>query len=313
MMELQIKRYGAESALIWNTFVREARNGSFLFDRGYMNYHADRFQDHSLLFYYKDELLAVLPANESNGTLNSHGGLSFGGFLLHKRASTTFVLSAFEELINYSRTQGFSTLIYKSIPYIYHQLPSSEDLYALFRQHAVLYRRDVNSVIDIKNRPPYTKGTKYNLSKARKNKLQVARSYDFKGFMEIEEAILAAKYGLKPTHTAAEISLLAERFPDNIKLYSVSKEDAVLGGTIIYETNGVVHTQYIGITDEGKEMGALDIAIDHLLQQYASTHTYFSFGVSTEKDGTYLNEGLVRNKESFGARAVVHDFYKLTF
>lgn len=311
-MSLRIERYRPELVQTWNTFIKESKNGSFLFDRGYMEYHADRFQDHSLLFYNGDELLAVMPASESSGVLNSHGGLTYGGLVMHKRASASFILSCFEELVNYLKQHGFSTLVYKCIPHIYHNLPSGEDQYALFRYNATLYRRDIGSVIDIANRPTYTKGTKYNLSKGRKNGLRVEKSSDFKTFMQLEEAILAAKYGTKPTHTTEEISLLAERFPENIKLYLVFREDLCLGGTIIYESNEVVHTQYIGISDEGKEIGALDTVVDYLLQLYAPTHKYFSFGISTEKDGTYLNEGLIRNKESFGARAVVHDFYKLT-
>ncbi|RYY72041.1 MAG: GNAT family N-acetyltransferase [Chitinophagaceae bacterium] len=310
-MSVRIERYNPALFSAWNSFIKEAKNGVFLFDRGYMEYHADRFQDHSLLFFNANELLAVLPASENNGVLTSHGGLTYGGMIMHKRASAAFVLSAFDELLDYLKLQGYATFVYKCIPVIYHQLPSNEDLYALFRHNASLYRRDISSVIEIAKRPTYTKGTKYNLSKARKQNLRVEKSNNFPLFMCIEEQILAKKYGVKPTHSAAEISSLAERFPENIKLFLVYKEEECLGGTIIFETSEVVHTQYIGLTDEGKEIGALDFVVDYLLQLYA-THRYFSFGISTEKGGSYLNEGLIRNKESFGARAVVHDFYKLT-
>lgn len=310
-MNVRIEKYQPELQLVWNAFVEESKNGSFLFNRGYMEYHADRFQDHSLMFYNGDELLAIMPASESNGVLNSHGGLTYGGLVMHRRASASFILACFSELLNYLKHLQFTTLIYKCIPHIFTKLPAGEDLYALFHYKATLYRRDLNSVIDISRRPSYTKGTKYNLSKARKAGLRVEKSTDYNTFMEIEEAILTAKYGKKPTHTAEELSMLAERFPENIKLYLVFKEELCLGGTVIYESGEIAHTQYIGITDDGKEIGALDTVVDCLLQHYASTHRYFSFGISTDKDGSYLNEGLLRNKESFGARAVVHDFYKL--
>lgn len=38
---------------------------------------------------------------------------------------------------------------------------------------------------------------------------------------------------------------------------------------------------------------------------------YFYFGISTEKNGQYLNEDLISFKESFGARATLCDFYKI--
>ena len=126
-----------------------------------------------------------------------------------------------------------------------------------------------------------------------------------------EENLLRTKYEAKPTHSAQEISMLAKRFPENIKLYLVYHKETCLGGTIVFQTADVIHTQYIGITEEGKEMGALDVVIDHVLQNTSQKCRWFSFGISTTEEGKALNEGLIKNKESFGARAVVHDFYKI--
>lgn len=310
-MSLRIERYSPDVKQTWNDFLKEAKNGLFLFDRDYMEYHSDRFTDHSLLFYNDKELVCILPATEANTIFSSHAGLTYGGFVMSKRATASFVLSAMQELVIYLKQNSFKTFFYKSIPYIYYHLPAQEDLYALFRCEAEIYRRDISSIIDLKTTPTYTKGTRYNLSKARKNLLRVEESVDFKTFMRIEEELLKAKYGTKPTHTTEEIILLAGRFPENIKLFLVFKNDTCLGGTIIYQTENIIHTQYIGITDEGKEIGALDFVTDYLIATYSSTHTYFSFGISTVDGGLVLNEGLIKNKESFGARAIVHDFYKI--
>lgn len=310
-MNVRIENYTADQKETWNQFVKEAKNGLFLFHRDYMDYHADRFEDCSLLFYKEDELQAVLPASKKDNILTSHAGLTYGGLLLSKRASASFVLEAFNQLLTHLKEKGFDHFLYKAIPHIYHQQPAGEDLYALSRNGAMLYRRDLNSVIDLKNKLSYTKGTKYNLSKARKAGLRIEESTDFKMFMGIEEEILQTKHGVKPTHSAGEISRLASLFPENIKMYLVYQSDNCLGGTIVFQTDSVIHTQYIGITDEGKEVGALDIVIDYLLQKASDKHRWFSFGVSTVDEGKVLNEGLTRNKESFGARAIVHDFYKI--
>jgi hypothetical protein len=309
-MNVRIESYSPERKDVWNHFIREAKNGLFLFDRGYMEYHADRFTDHSLLFYKEDELMCVLPASAREGRIISHGGLTYGGLVLGKRVSSVFVLQVMEALVAHLKEGGFSELVYKAVPYIFHRMPAGEDLYALTRSGAQLYRRDISSVIDFSQKPSYTKGTKSNLGKARKNNLRIEPSTDFTTFMKIEEELLRTKYNTKPTHTAEEMSLLAERFPENIKLYLVYKEETVLGGTITYETERVIHTQYIGITDEGKDIGALDLLTDTMLQN-PNGRLYFSFGISTVEEGRVLNEGLVRNKESFGARAIVHDFYKI--
>ena len=65
-------------------------------------------------------------------------------------------------------------------------------------------------------------------------------------------------------------------------------------------------------TNEGKAIGAMDVLIDTLIKERFKHYRYFDFGISNESRGRYLNEGLVAQKEGFGARSVVHDFYELT-
>ena len=47
----EIIRYTPDKANEWNKFIAKSKNGTFLFDRNYMDYHSDRFHDYSLLFY----------------------------------------------------------------------------------------------------------------------------------------------------------------------------------------------------------------------------------------------------------------------
>jgi hypothetical protein len=197
------------------------------------------------------------------------------------------------------------------VPHIYHALPSEEDLYALYRSGARLFRRDVSSAVFSAERPGFSKGRKWAAAQARKRGLSVGRSHDFETFMRIEEELLTKKYGVRPVHTAAEIGMLAGRFPDNIKLFTASDAGRMLAGVIVYESSHVAHAQYISATDEGKEAGALDLVIGHLLNEVYAGKRYFDFGISTEDEGRTLNVGLIENKQGFGARAVVHDFYEI--
>ena len=64
---ISICRYTQNKQTEWDDFVKVSKNGTFLFLRAYMDYHSDRFQDHSLMFYNeKNRLIAVLPANGSS-------------------------------------------------------------------------------------------------------------------------------------------------------------------------------------------------------------------------------------------------------
>ena len=82
----EITRYSADKKAEWNDFISRSKNGTFLFNRNYMDYHSDRFDDHSLMFYIKDRLYAVLPANVKDGTLYSHQGLTYGGLVMEDSA-----------------------------------------------------------------------------------------------------------------------------------------------------------------------------------------------------------------------------------
>ena len=73
----------------------------------------------------------------------------------------------------------------------------------------------------------------------------------------------------------------------------------------------VAHAQYTANSEAGMEAGALDLVFDYLINDRYRDKRYISFGVSSEDEGKYLNRGLAAYKEGFGARTVVHDFYRL--
>lgn len=308
---LRIEKYEPAQQAQWDGFIARSKNGVFLFERGYMDYHADRFADHSLMFFDDDKLLAVMPANITGQVVASHSGLTFGGIICGSKMKMAVMLDVFEALKAYLREREVMELIYKAPPHIYHQLPAEEDLYALSVNGAQLFRRDVSTTILMKGRLAYSKGRKWSIQQAKKQGLEVSRSDDFATFMRIEEEVLRDKYQVSPVHSAAEIALLAGRFPDHIKLFAAFRQGEMLAGAIVYEHPSVAHAQYISANDEGKKTGALDVILNYLLEDYYKDKLYFDFGISTENGGQYLNTGLIQNKESFGGRAVVHDFYRV--
>ena len=144
---VRVIRYEPSFCAAWNGLVARAKNGVFLFDRGYMEYHADRFDDHSLLFFADDKLVALLPANRRDDTLVSHGGLTYGGFVTDERMRAALMLQLFDALDAHCREHDLRKVVYKSVPHIYHRVPAEEDLYALFVRDARLVRRDVSSTV----------------------------------------------------------------------------------------------------------------------------------------------------------------------
>ncbi|MCW4024087.1 MAG: GNAT family N-acetyltransferase [Candidatus Bathyarchaeota archaeon] len=303
--------YTPEHKNQWNTFVSTSKNGVFLFYREYMDYHSNRFQDHSLMFFNEDQLVALLPANVYKETLYSHGGLTFGGVISGFNMKTPLMLNIFEALLNHCRNQSIKEVVYKTIPYIYHLVPSDEDLYALFTCKARLEIRNVSSCILLPKASEFAYSRKRNIQKAQKNGIVVRQSSDFGSFMKILADSLQTRHNVKPVHTLEEIKLLASRFPENIKLFASFQDSAMLAGIVVYESKNVTHIQYAANSPKGRDIGAQDIIEDYLIREQYKNKKYFDFGISTEKMGHFLNLGLIRRKENFSASAIMYDTYQI--
>lgn len=306
----EVKRYSVDDAGRWNDFAAQSRQGTFLFDRGYMDYHRARFVDHSLLIFRRQRLFALLPACSDGTTLWSHQGLTYGGLLISARATVGEVCDAFSAINEYLKAAGFQRVVYKAVPWIYHRLPAEEDLYALTTIcHARLSVRHVSSALAA-CRLPFVESRKSGVRKAARLRLTVGESSDFAAFWRILEENLARQYAARPVHTLEEMVRLHALFPHNIRLFMVCREGQPLGGTVVYETPQVVHTQYISASEQGKALGALDALFDALLNHRYAQVPYFDFGKSSDGDGHALNRSLIFQKEGFGGRAVCYDWYE---
>lgn len=307
----EIKRYVPTDKERWNSYVREAKNATFLLDRAYMDYHQDRFADVSLLFYKKGRLYALLPAHIANDTLYTHLGLTYGGLIMDDRVTASDTLCLFEELNTYLRTQHIKRVVYRPTPSIYHLTPAEEDLYALFKVcNAQLVARSISSVIDLTHPLKWSENRIRGVKRCLKNGIEIKQSTDFAAFWQVLDDNLMNKYGAKPVHSLQEIELLHQRFPHHILLYVACKDDMVLGGTVLYLTPNVVHTQYISASPEGKQLRVIDGLFHFLLHQSWDEQQYFDFGTSTLQDGHLLNASLIHQKEGFGGRAICYDTYQ---
>ena len=308
---MNISQYDASECVCWNDFVGKTKNTHFFFQRAYMDYHADCFEDHSLMIYNdKGKLIALFPANIEDGVLYSHQGLTFGGLLLDSSMRTGTVLEIFDIVKAYCKSKGIEKLIYKCMPYIYHTIPAEEDRYALFRNGAELIRRDVSATIDLSQPVRYSKGRKWTVNKSKKEGFEIFEESSLEEFWGLLEFTIEQQHGAKPVHSLQEMELLMASFPKNIRLFTANKGGNIYAGALMYENKGCVHTQYLANSVEGRDLGALDFLLDHLIKNVYSDKKYFDFGVSNEDNGKVLNAGLMAQKEGFGARAVVHDFYE---
>lgn len=321
--------YSPDAKTDWDKAAKAARQRTFLFQRDYMDYHADRFKDASLLLYdTKGRLRGLLPANVSNidaRRVETHGGLTFGGLLTDTTCGTADCMAMLDTAAAHYAKAGFTEMLYKPVPHIYHSPAAEEDLYWLFRRGAKLVTRNVSTVTTLDKEAHYSTLRRRKIHRAQKQspalRMTVGAEW-LPAYWEVLDDVLKERHGAKAVHTLSEMQRLAALFPEEIQLYAAvqsSESDAggerLLAGCVVYRSPLVAHLQYIACSDAGYECCALDWLLDKLAEAErlrTRPAQLLDFGTSNEEGGQVLNEGLIFQKEGFGARAVCYDHYLLS-
>ena len=307
-----LKKYEQSDYKIWNEFIAQAKNATFLFHRDFMEYHKDRFEDFSLLVYEDQKLISVLPANKVGEIIYSHQGLTYGGLVYKEQTKLRTIIEIFQAILLFLKEEHFEKLHLKTLPSIYHLKPAEEILYILFLAEAKLVRRDSLSVIDLSQEIMTSKIRKRGFQKAISNQLAIKEETHFESFWnEILIPNLVKKHSAKPVHSIEEMNYLKTHFPKNIHQFNVYSEDKIVAGTTVFETETAAHCQYISKNENKENLGSLDYVFHYLIQERFAGKRFFDFGISNENQGKILNEGLSYWKESFGAGTIIHDFYEV--
>lgn len=312
--ELELRRYAPASAREWDEFAAASRNATFLHRRAYMDYHADRFRDCSLMAYRRGKLCALLPACLlPDGTLSSHAGLTYGGWLLPpSHLDGAMLLSLMELWVDWCQSEGVRAIDYKPLPYIYAAAPSQEELYALWRLGFTQSAALLSAAVDLRYPWKFDMSKRQQARRAIKQGAVIVESDDYAPFWALLEACLGERHDAAPVHTLGEIERLHRAFPQNIRLFTLSEGGALQTGVCIYDTGLVAHSQYAATTAAARRAGSLAALYNHLMTEVFASRRYFDFGTSNEQGGRVLNAGLLTQKYSMGATGVLYPRYSLS-
>lgn len=277
-----------------------------------MEYHNDRFEDHSLILFKKDKPIALFPANLRENVLYSHQGLTFGGLLLTKKSGAHEINELLLSVINYAKAEKFTAMIVKTIPEIYYEHSANELLYFLSKQGNLI---DRNLVLAIDYTIPLS---------IHKTKRKHYEKNDSLGF-EIEEngslaefwndvlqPKLQEKYNANPVHSLAEITKLQAQFPSNIIQYNIKLDGEILAGITIFKHKKVIKSQYGANTKKGASLRALEYLFMYLIEKFKDEEMhYFSMGTVDADNELGYNTGLLKQKEELGCVCFTQDIYKI--
>lgn len=313
MKKYTIKKYDRNDYNMWNEFIAQAKNATFLFHRDFMEYHQDRFEDFSLLIFEDEKLKAILPANKKENSVYSHQGLTYGGLVFSPKLNAEKVELILDTVLFFLKEKGIETFYYKPIPSFYYSKGNQEIDFFLYKRGAVLERKEMNLAANLKLPLQISKSKLKHFRRIENLDLDIIEEEDFKPFWnEVLEPRLLEKFNAKPVHTKEEMAFLKQKFPEKIKQYSVYHEDEIIAGITIFETKNVVKSQYGATSKKGEEFRALDFLFINLIHKYKRKgKDFFDMGIVNKENESGYHSGLLKQKEELGCSIYNQDFYKI--
>ena len=320
---IKVKNLSKDNYLVWDSFVRNANNGTIFHLRKFLSYHFNgRFKDNSIEFYKGNNLLSVFPAadimKEGKRILASHPGASYGSFITKEDLSIKDSIEIVEELNGYAITEGFDGIQMTIPPSFYSNRVSNYVEYALLSSGFDYFRREVTSTLTIgENEDDILNKFKSSHQRAVKRSqnlgVEVKITNKVDDFFSILETNLKIRHDVKPTHTINELKTLITLFPEEINVFGAFYNHQMIAGVLnITVKEGVALAFYISHKNEFQELRPLNLLFFNIFKWSITKNIkMYDFGTFTV-DGV-ANMGLGRFKENFGASGVFRDSLKILF
>ncbi len=296
---IEVVRYQEGKKKEWDEFVDNADNTSFMFFRDYLEYHSDRFEDHSLLLYYKKSLSVILPGNVYKNHFYSHQGLTFGGIIHKSKYGYGKAKLFMGAILQYFSKNHISNVLIKDQPFFYSESLQQINSFIIEHEYNPTIEYNIGAFIHLPNH-------QFPSKCVRKGKLEMYNCFysdDFETYWKILESNLENLYKTKPVHTLKEILYLKQHFSKNIKLLMLEDKEtkSIHAGAVLYIHKGIVKVQYFATTFDGRKNRASDVLYYYIINNFKTSHTFIDFGTNMDRSGN-VNFTLLETKEKFGAK-----------
>jgi hypothetical protein len=296
---IELNRYSPEESQDWDNFVDNNFPGSVLHKRSFMEYHSDRFEDFSICIRIEGIIAGIVPGSRIGNSWNSHAGLTFGG-IITALENPRILLYVIDSLDRFLQKNNFRESVITLSPDSFNPSDNSKWLYLFLKCGYELLPIHLNQVLVQESN--FAKKKESNARTALRKGIQIKNSpTHLPTAYKIIENNLKNKYSRHPTHTESELSLLNERFPNQVQVFIASLEEEILASAITFDSTKVRHIQYMGASDKGRKMRAQDLLVRELFLDSRKIQKNLSFGKSTSGDDAELNHGLFDFKQEYGS------------
>lgn len=312
MKNYTVRLYSNSDFELWNDFVSKAKNATFLFHRNFMEYHKDRFEDYSMMVFYSDDLVSIIPANRVGDEVFSHQGLTYGGFVLDEKTTLDTISAIYNAVLDFLVDHRIARLQVKEIPFFYDNSKQSVEKTILIKNGTKIIRKNTFLGIDLKADFSISKSKLKHYKRLLNSDLLIEKEDGFNRFWhQVLTPLLQEKYGVSPVHSLAEITLLKQLFENNIEQYNVYLDNEILAGITIFKTEDVVKSQYGAVTENGKKYRALDFLFIHLIEKFKNSYHFFDMGTVNDDSELGINQGLLNQKKELGCELYNQNIFQI--
>ena len=314
--EWVIRPYRPEDTVAWKALLAASNNATLFHDLDFLAYHPPgKYDFRHLVALRKSHIDAVIPgALSADGDFVSPAGASIGGPAVRKLVPVEACLHLIEALQLYCKSAGWRGIEFTLPPTVYHDEPDQGMEFALHMKGFQLVHRSMPLLIrlDCQRGEPYQRlfrQSQRSYVRACRRKGVVVSEAGIEGLGGFLELLTEthARLGSLPTHTAEEIETLLHRWPARIRIWSAHLGEVAIASVLLFVLNrNTCNTFYICDRASHRAFHGLTVLLAEIADSLArGGFHYLDLGPSASSG--HFNRGVVRFKESLGARAFCRD------
>lgn len=333
-IQFDVKKYEDKYEDLWDDFVEKGIFGTIYHTRKFINYHPkNKFIDYSIIIYYKNEVVCVVPAcrlpnscdllthqslnihdpndididpnefstSHNNNKIFSYLGATYGGPVF----SPKYFEFRYVELIIDCIFNHYKGSIEFRLPNNIYFYENIFIVYCLLSKHLKMIpelswyiKTEDDFIANVTN-----KRNKSNLIKMINDPnvecFKTNNITDYQDFYEILKENLNSRHNTEPTHTYEELIAFKNAVQERQILYIVKENNIILGGVLVVKvTKTCWYTFYIS-KNVNTENNATILYLMYTITNDAKKENvkYIDYGITTENKGKIVNSGLSDFKE----------------
>jgi hypothetical protein len=314
--------YQDGQAAEWDAFVEKSSNGTLFHLRRFLAYHpAERFRDASFWLLHKGNPVAVVPGVMVGERWVSHGGATYGGFVLGgRRIAYDYCQDVVTASVSHARGLGAKSITVTLPPSFYRAVPHDYLEAAMLFQGFRFLKRDITSACGHLH-PGFLDDWVNKARSATRHAMAsgleiIACPRPTAAELDVFHRILSINresIGAYVTHSRADLDALYRQVPDSLDLYLARHEGVDLGCGLVFRVNPRVDLIfYVAHLREHQHLKPIHLLVHRMYQEAARRGVkWVDYGISTINNKLTNNGLLLAFKENFNMQGFFRDTFIL--